>query len=139
MRLCIINDRIMAGPSHLPPPRIPLLLPTNNRAMRKHAKAGSSMRIQTSCHSTAAINKHLQGYAQRCIHTSCQSTAATTGTPGYRLNHGNTQLPPVNNCMKRRVSSVVEHSSANPKVPGSIPGPGSWIMMTHVSCILLLE
>ena len=24
---------------------------------------------------------------------------------------------------RRRVSSVVEHSSANPKVPGSIPGP----------------
>ena len=43
---------------------------------------------------------------------------------------------------RRRVSSVVEHSSANPKVPGSIPGPvftGSWIMMRHVSCILLLE
>ena len=27
---------------------------------------------------------------------------------------------------RRRVSSVVEHSSANPKVPGSIPGPGSY-------------
>ena len=26
----------------------------------------------------------------------------------------------------RRVSSVVEHSSANPKVPGSIPGPVSY-------------
>ena len=43
----------------------------------------------------------------------------------------------------RRVSSVVEHSSAYPKVPGSIPGPvsyrGSWIIMRHVSCILLLE
>ena len=38
---------------------------------------------------------------------------------------------------RRRVSSVVEHLSANPKVPGSIPG--SWIMMSHVSCILLLE
>ena len=25
--------------------------------------------------------------------------------------------------VRRRVSSVVEHSSANPKVPGSIPGP----------------
>ena len=25
-----------------------------------------------------------------------------------------------------RVSSVVEHSSANPKVPGSIPGPVSY-------------
>ena len=24
---------------------------------------------------------------------------------------------------RRRVSSVVEHSSPNPKVPGSIPGP----------------
>ena len=38
---------------------------------------------------------------------------------------------------------MVEHSSANPKVPGSISGPGlvpgSWIMMRHVSCILLLE
>ena len=32
---------------------------------------------------------------------------------------------------------MVEHSSANPKVPGLIPG--SWIMMRHVSCILLLE
>ena len=40
----------------------------------------------------------------------------------------------------RRVSSVVEHSSTNPKVPGSIPGIlGSWIMMRHVSCILLME
>ena len=43
----------------------------------------------------------------------------------------------------RGVSSVVEHSSANPKVPGSIPGlvsyQGSWIMMRHVSCILPLE
>ena len=30
---------------------------------------------------------------------------------------------------------MVEHSSANPKVPGSIPGPGSWIMigMLHAS------
>ena len=27
---------------------------------------------------------------------------------------------------RRRVSSVVEHSSANPKVPGSIPGPVSY-------------
>ena len=26
----------------------------------------------------------------------------------------------------RRVTSVVEHSSANPKVPGSIPGPVSY-------------
>ena len=26
----------------------------------------------------------------------------------------------------RRVSSVVEHSSPNPKVPGSIPGPVSY-------------
>ena len=37
---------------------------------------------------------------------------------------------------------MVEHSSANPKVPDSVgPGliPGSWIMMRHVSCILLLE
>ena len=34
---------------------------------------------------------------------------------------------------------MVEHSSANPKVPGSIPGPVSWIMMRHVSCILLLS
>ena len=29
-------------------------------------------------------------------------------------------------CMRRRVSSVVEHSSVNPKVPGSIPGPVSY-------------
>ena len=28
--------------------------------------------------------------------------------------------------LRRRVSSVVEHSSANPKVPGSIPGPVSY-------------
>ena len=27
---------------------------------------------------------------------------------------------------RRRVSSVVEHSSANPKVPGLIPGPVSY-------------
>ena len=27
---------------------------------------------------------------------------------------------------RRRVISVVEHSSANPKVPGSIPGPVSY-------------
>ena len=27
---------------------------------------------------------------------------------------------------RRRVSSVVEHLSANPKVPGSIPGPVSY-------------
>ena len=27
---------------------------------------------------------------------------------------------------RRRVGSVVEHSSANPKVPGSIPGPVSY-------------
>ena len=27
---------------------------------------------------------------------------------------------------RRRVSSVVEHSSANPKVPGSIPGSVSY-------------
>ena len=43
---------------------------------------------------------------------------------------------------RRRVSPVVEHSSANPKVPGSIPAwsrLGSWIMMRHVKCILLLE
>ena len=42
-----------------------------------------------------------------------------------------------------RVSSVVEHSSANPKVPwfDSETGllPRSWIIMRHVSCILLLE
>ena len=29
--------------------------------------------------------------------------------------------------MRRRVSSVVEHSSANPKVPGLIPGPVSYL------------
>ena len=38
---------------------------------------------------------------------------------------------------------MVEHSSANPNVPGSIPGlvsyRGSWITMRHVSCILHLE
>ena len=28
--------------------------------------------------------------------------------------------------MRRRVSSVVEHSSANPKGPGSTPGPVSY-------------
>ena len=28
--------------------------------------------------------------------------------------------------LRRRVSSVVEQSSANPKVPGSIPGPVSY-------------
>ena len=39
----------------------------------------------------------------------------------------------------RRVSSVVEHSSANRKVPGSIPGPvayrgnGLWWGMFHAS------
>ena len=42
---------------------------------------------------------------------------------------------------RMRVSSVVEHLSTNPKFPGSIPGPGlvpgSWIMVRHVSCILL--
>ena len=27
---------------------------------------------------------------------------------------------------RRRVSTVVEHSSANPKVPGLIPGPVSY-------------
>ena len=34
---------------------------------------------------------------------------------------------------------MVEHSSANPKVPGLIPG--SWIMIrhVHVQCHLLLE
>ena len=45
--------------------------------------------------------------------------------------------------IRRRVSSVVEHLSANPKVPSFDSGhgliPGSWIMMRHVSCILLLE
>ena len=30
------------------------------------------------------------------------------------------------NVCRRRDSSVVEHSSANPKVPGSIPGPVSY-------------
>ena len=44
---------------------------------------------------------------------------------------------------RRTVSSMVEHSSANPKVPGLIPGPvsyrGSQIMMRHVKCILLLK
>ena len=30
------------------------------------------------------------------------------------------------NYNRKRVSSVVEHSSANPKVPGSIPGPVSY-------------
>ena len=42
---------------------------------------------------------------------------------------------------RRKVTSVVEHSSTNPKIPNSGPGliPGSWIMMRHVSCILLLE
>ena len=32
---------------------------------------------------------------------------------------------------RRRVSSVVEHSSANPKVPGSIPGPVSYRVMDY--------
>ena len=32
--------------------------------------------------------------------------------------------------LRRRVRSVVEHTSANPKVPGLIPG--LWIMMRHV-------
>ena len=41
--------------------------------------------------------------------------------------------------LRRRVSSVVEHSSTNPKVPGSIPGPvsywgqGLWWGMFHAS------
>ena len=38
--------------------------------------------------------------------------------PGFTL----VSTPPI----RRRVSSVVEHSSANPKVPGSIPGPVSY-------------
>ena len=32
----------------------------------------------------------------------------------------------LNYTIRRRVSSVVEHSSANPKVPGLIPGPVSY-------------
>ena len=35
-------------------------------------------------------------------------------------------LSPKVNIFKKRVSSVVEHSSANPKVSGSIPGPVSY-------------
>ena len=42
-----------------------------------------------------------------------------------------------------REKAVIEHSSANPKVSSLIPGPslipGSWIMMTHISCILFLD
>ena len=42
-----------------------------------------------------------------------------------------------------REEAVIEHSSANPKVSSLIPGPGlipgSWIMMTHISCILFLD
>ena len=42
-----------------------------------------------------------------------------------------------------REEAVIEHSSANPKVASLIPGPslipGSWIMMTHISCILFLD
>ena len=45
-----------------------------------------------------------------------------------RLEHNlllnSVQSPAQNN--RRRVSSVVEYSSANPKVPGSIPGPVSY-------------
>ena len=44
---------------------------------------------------------------------------------------------------RRRVTSVVEHSSSNLKVPWFDSGTDlllrSWIMMRHVSCILLLE
>ena len=36
-----------------------------------------------------------------------------------------TDLPVYISQPRRRVSSVVEHSSTNPKVPGSIPGPVS--------------
>ena len=32
----------------------------------------------------------------------------------------------------RRVGAMVQYSSTNTKVPGSIPGPGLWIMMRHV-------
>ena len=42
--------------------------------------------------------------------------------------------------MESYISPVVEHSSGNPwydSGPGLIPG--SWIMMRHVRCILLLE
>ena len=34
--------------------------------------------------------------------------------------------------MRRRVSSVVEHLSANPKVPGSIPGPWCYVTIFFV-------
>ena len=32
---------------------------------------------------------------------------------------------------RKRLSSVVEHSSANPKVPGSIPGLGPYRVMNY--------
>ena len=36
-----------------------------------------------------------------------------------------------------RVSSVVEHSSANPKVPGSIPDPVSFRVMDYDGACLM--
>ena len=53
----------------------------------------------------------------------------------YRLEEG-LQTPsegPVINYIttRRRVSSVVEHSSANQKVPGSIPGTVSYRVMDY--------
>ena len=40
--------------------------------------------------------------------------------------------------LRRRVSSVVEHSSANPKVPGSIPGPVSYRGHYDEACFMHL-
>ena len=61
-----------------------------------------------------------------------------------RLPVGRPICGELNDCIhiRRRVSSVVEHSSANlnpwfDSGPSLIPG--SWIMMTYVSSILLLE
>ena len=41
--------------------------------------------------------------------------------------------------VRRRLPSLVENSSTNPKVVSFIPGPVSWIMIRCVARIVLLE
>ena len=55
---------------------------------------------------------------QRANPTMCRSG----NIPGYCGKGFKIDKNRVRQVLRRRVSSVVEHSSANPKVPGSFPG-----------------
>ena len=70
-------------------------------------------------------NKLLTGKKEKITYQFCSQNMFFFSFLIMR-NHTYNIVSRYSHFLRRRVSSVVEHSSANPKVPGSIPGPVSY-------------